>query len=199
MKRSLLLIYSVAIIALIAACDSGGGGGSERFSTVEVFASYEEELYTADAELGVDTSDPPNGICDSFPVTDDDVIATVNSTAYSPLPEGVDPSAVNILRYTVSYIPQTAFTPDFPAKRINHQFTIPAPGLLGSVVVEVPIRIFDVSDKNFINFTYGTGEFKWSVKVSLKMEEVATGIGETVEFKFPLRYFNALTDTCTYP
>ena len=42
MKRSILLIFSVTIIAFIAACDSGGGGGSERFSTVEVFASYDE-------------------------------------------------------------------------------------------------------------------------------------------------------------
>ena len=194
MNRSILLIYAVAIITLFAACGSGGGGGSERFSTVEVFASYEDGVYTADAELGEDTSDPADGVCDSFSVTSDDVIATVYSTSYDPLPEGVEPSNVNILRYTVEYIPQTPSTPDLSAKRINQQTTI-----LPDSVTEVPIRLFDVSDKRHINRKYGTGEFKWTVRVSLRIEEVSTGIAETVTFKFSVRYFNVATDTCTYP
>jgi hypothetical protein len=192
MKRSILLIYSVAIIALIAACGSGGGGGSERFSTVEIFASYDDGVYTADAEVGEDTDG--DGVCDSFSVTSDDVIATVTSTSYDPLPTGVDPSAVNILWYMVRYIPQTPMTPDLAAKRINQQMTIPP-----DVTTDVPIRLFDVSDKTFINGTYGYGEFKWTVKVSMRMEEVSTGIAETVEFKFSVRYFNVATDDCTYP
>jgi hypothetical protein len=202
MKRSLLLIYAVAIIVLIAACGSGGGGGSERFSTVEVFASYDEGVYTADAELGEDTSDPPNGICNSFSVTSDDVIATVTSTAFEPLPEGVNPSAVNILWYLVEYIPRTPDTPDLAAKRLNQQINIPAPGLLGSVAQEVIIRLFDISDKRYLNPLFAVSpatEFKYTAKVKLRMEEVATGIAETVEFKFSVRYFNVATDECAYP
>ena len=103
MKRSMLLIFSVAIIALFAACDSGGGGGSERFSTVEVISSYESYAYTADSIVWEDTDG--DTFCDAFGFTDDDAIATVTSTAYTPLPEGVIPSAVNILRYMVEYIP----------------------------------------------------------------------------------------------
>ena len=202
MKRSLLLIYAVAIIALIAACGSGGGGGSERFSTVEVFASYDEGVYTADAELGEDTSNPPDGICNSFSVTSDDVVATVTSTAFDPLPDGVNPSAVNILWYLVEYIPRTPETPDLAAKRINQQINIPAPGLLGSVAQDVIIRLFDISDKRYLNPLFAVSpatEFKYTAKIKLRMEEVATGISETVEFKFSVRYFNVATDECAYP
>jgi hypothetical protein len=199
MKRSIILIYLIVVIALIAGCGSGGGGGSERFSTVEVFASYESDAYTADAFNEEDTSVPADGICDTFGLEDDDAIATVTVSAYDPLPEGVSPSAVNILRYIVEYIPQTPATPDLSAKRINHQFSITAPPANGSTVAEVPIRLFDVSDKAYINSTFGIGEWKWSAKVSLRMEEVSTNIGETIEFKFPVRYFNVAEDTpCTF-
>ena len=197
MKRSLLLIYAVAIIALIAACGSGGGGGSERFSTVEVFASYDEGVYTADAQVGEDTDG--DGVCDFFSVTTDDIVATVTSTAFDPLPDGVNPSAVNILWYLVEYIPRTPETPDLAAKRINQQINIPAPGLLGSVEQEVPIRLFDISDKNYLNPIFAASpasEFKYTAKIKLRMEEVSTGIAETVEFKLTIRYFNVATDTC---
>jgi hypothetical protein len=174
MKRSLLLISAVAVIALIAACGSGGGGGSERFSTVEVFASYDEGVYTADAE-------------------------TVTSTAYDPLPDGVNPSAVNILWYLVEYIPRTPDTADLAAKRINQQTTIPAPGLLGSVAQDVLIRLFDISDKRYLNPLFAASpatEFKYTAKIKMRLEEVSTGIAETVEFKMTIRYFNVATDAC---
>jgi hypothetical protein len=197
MKRSLLLISAVAVIALIAACGSGGGGGSERFSTVEVFASYDEGVYTADAEVAEDTDG--DGFCDSFSVTDDDIVATVTSTAYDPLPDGVNPSAVNILWYLVEYIPRTPDTADLAAKRINQQTTIPAPGLLGSVAQDVLIRLFDISDKRYLNPLFAASpatEFKYTAKIKMRLEEVSTGIAETVEFKMTIRYFNVATDAC---
>ena len=197
MKRSLLLIYSVAIIALIAACGSGGGGGSERFSTVEVFASYDEGVYTADAQVAEDTDG--DGFCDSFSVTDDDIVATVTSTAYDPLPDGVDPSAVNILWYLVEYIPRSPGTPDLAAKRINQQINIPPAPINGSVAQDVIIRLLDISDKSYLNPIFAASpasEFKYTAKIKLRMEEVSTGIAETVEFKLTIRYFNVATDTC---
>jgi hypothetical protein len=198
MRNSIFLIYSATIIVLIAACGSGGGGGSERFSTVEVFASYDDGVYTADAQVAEDTDG--DGVCDFFSVTDDDIIATVTSTAYDPLPEGVEPSAVNILWYLVEYIPRSPDTPDLAGKRINQQMNIPPPPANGSVAADVPIRIFDISDKNYLNPIFAASpasEFKYTAKIKLRMEEVSTGIAETVEFKITIRYFNVATDTCT--
>ena len=37
----------------------------------------------------------------------------------------------------------------------------------------------------------------YTAKIKLLMEEVSTGIAETVEFKITIRYFNVATDTCT--
>ena len=111
MNRSILAIIFAALIAFMAACDSGGGGGSERFSTVEIFASYDSNPYFADAWSLRDTSNPADQVCDAATIAADDIIADVVSTAYDPLPTGVDPCNVNILRYTLRYFPQSSAPP----------------------------------------------------------------------------------------
>jgi hypothetical protein len=198
MKRSILLIFSVAVMAYLAACGSGGGGGSERFSTVEIFASYEENTYTADAEIGEDTDG--DGTCDTFSFTTDDTVATVTSIAYDSLPTDLNPCDVNILRYSVVFWPQTGDSPEIPSKIIYHQMNIPAPGGAGnSVVVDIPIRLFDINDKAYLlplYFASPAAEFQYSAKVRLTMEEVCTRIQEHVEFWIPVRYFDEATDSC---
>ena len=209
MRRSILAIFSAALIAFIAACDSGGGGGSERFSTVEIFASYDSNPFFSDARSLADTTTPPDRICDASFITADDVIANVTSTAYDPLPTGVVPCNVNILRYTLRYFPQSA-APPVPSKKVHQQINIPAPSSAGSSVIqEVAIRLFDNIDKAYLNSflftpgnlgTPGAGcqivpEFQYDVKVSMTMEEVCTEIQEQVEFWVAVRYFDAVEQT----
>ena len=201
MRRRILFIFYVAVvvIALIAACGSGGGGGSERFSTVEIFASYNDGTYEADAQLLFDSDN--DGICDYASTIADSVTATVTSMAYDPLPTGVDPCDVNILRYTLRYYPQTADSVEVPSKKINQSINIPAPGSAGGVLdTDIPIEIFNNNQKNFINpyyFASAEPEFRYDIKVSLTMEEVCTRIQEQVDFWIPVRYFDLATDSCT--
>ena len=203
MRRSILCIFSVAVavMALIAACGSGGGGGSERFSTVEIFASYNAGTYEADARVFVDQDN--DGTCDFASTIADNVTATVCSTAYDPLPDGVDPCDVNILRYTLRYFPQTGDTAEVPSTKITQSINIPGPGSPGDTqCTDIPIQIFSNNQKSFINplfFLSGEAEFPYSIKVSLHMEEVCTRIQEDVDFWIPVRYFDLATDTCTPP
>ena len=198
MRRSIYLIFSVAAIVFIYSCGSGGGGGSERFSTVEIFASYEDGPYTADAEIGKDTTG--DGNCDTFSYTTDSVVATVTSIAYDPLPTNVDPCDVNILRYSIVFYPQTGDSPEIPSKIIDQQMNIPAPGGAGSVsVANITLRLFDINDKAYLFPLYAASpapEFQYSAKVRLTMEEVCTRIQEHVEFWIPVRYFDDDTDGC---
>ena len=203
MKRSILFILSAAavVMALIAACDSGGGGGSERFSTVEIFSSYNAGTYEADAQVLVDQDN--DGTCDFASTIADFVTATVCSTAYDPLPDGVDPCDANILYYDAIYYPQTGDTVQIPENRIHHSFNIPAPGSPGDTLcTDIPIQIFSNNQKNFINpffFASGEPEFPYSIKVTLTMEEVCTSEQEDVDFWIPVRYFDQATDTCSPP
>ena len=209
MRRSISLLTFVTVIALIAACDSGGGGGSERFSSVEIFASYDSSPYEADAWILSDSSDPsdPDNICDSSTTTADNIDTTVTSMAYDPLPEGVIPCDVNILRYTLEYFPQSP-APPIPSKRVHQQINIPAPGGAGgTLTTTVAIRILEQNTKAYLNAFYFDSldppgcpvipEFQYDVKVSMTMEEVCTEIKEQVQFWVALRYFDAkTTDTC---
>ena len=209
MKRSILAIISATLIAFMAACDSGGGGGSERFSTVEIFASYDANPYAADARFLADTSQPPDQICNAGGIAADDIIADVTSTAYDPLPTGVDPCNVNILRYNLEYYPQSP-APPLAKKIVHQQINIPAPASAGSTVIqEVAIRIFDNLDKSYLNsFLFTPGdlgdpgagcqiftEFQYDVKVELTMEEVCTEIQEDVQFWVAVRYFDVLDES----
>ncbi len=201
MRRNILLMISVAVavIALVAACGSGGGGGSERFSTVEIFASFDEQVYTSDAQVKQDVDGDGDCIPLDFSLTDDDVIATVTSLAYDPLPEGVDPCNVNILRYNLRYFPQRGDTPSFPSKVINQSINIPAPGGAGSTVAQdISIRVFSIADKSALLSLFAASpapEFQYDVKVTLTMEEVCTRIQEDVDFWIPVRYFD-VADPC---
>ena len=120
---------------------------------------------------------------------------------HDPLPDGVVPCDTNILRYTMRYVPQTGASIEIPSKTITHSINIPAPGSAGDTLcTDIPIQIFDNSQKNFINpffFLSGEIEYQYSIKVSLTMEEVCTRIQEDVEFWIPVRYFDIATDTCT--
>jgi hypothetical protein len=202
MRRRIIFIVSVAVvgIALIAACQSGGGGGSERFSTVEIFASYDEGTYEADAQERADVDG--DGFCDVAFTFADTVTATVTSTAYDPLPGDLDPCNVNILRYKLEYFPQTGAAVPVRPRTINHSISIPAPASPGSVVEkEIPIEIFTNNDKqndiNPVYFASGEAEFPYNIKVTLTMEEVCTRIQEKVQFWIPVRYFDIATDTCS--
>ena len=198
MRRSILLIFSVAVIAFAATCGSGGGGGSERFSTVEIFASFNSNPYSADAQTLDDTDG--DGNCDASFVTADDITATVTSTAYDPLPNGVAPCDVNISRYTLRYFPQTGASAPIPTKTINQSISIPAPGGAGSsLATDIVLRLFDLNTKSALNPIYfgsGETEFQYDVQISLHMEEVCTNIEEDVRFWVSVRYFDAATDTC---
>lgn len=200
MKRSILFIFSVAVavMALIAACGSGGGGGSERFSTVEIFASYNSGTYEADAQVRSDTTG--DGNCDTVGTIADQVIATVCSTAYDPLPNGVTPCDANILRYSLNYYPQTGDSVQVSSKRITQSINIPGPGSAGDTLcTDISIELFDNNQKNFINpfyFASPEPEFQYDVKVSLTMEEVCTRIQEDVDFWISSRYFDQATDSC---
>ena len=200
MKRSILFIFSVAVavMALIAACGSGGGGGSERFSTVEIFASYNSSVYEADAQVLVDQDN--DGTCDFASTIADQVIAEVCSTSYDPLPDGVAPCDVNILRYNLRYYPQTGDSVQVPTKQINQSISIPAPGSAGDTLcTDISVELFDNNQKNFINpffFASPDPEFQYDIKVSLTMEEVCTRIREDVDFWISVRYFDLATDNC---
>lgn len=198
MKRSILLIFSVAVIAYLAACGSGGGGGSETFSTVEIFASYDDAPYTADAVTGEDTTG--DTFCDTFTFETDTVVANVTSTAYDTLPTDVDPCDVNILRYSIVFYPQTGASPEIPSKIIHHQMSIATPrGAGNSAVTGIPLRLFDILDKQYLFPLYlasGGIPFQYSAKVRLTMEEVCSHIQEHVEFWIPVRYFNEDNESC---
>lgn len=201
MRRSIEFIATVAVIAVIASCgsgDTGGGGGSEVFSTVDIFASYDGNPYTADAQTLEDTTG--DGFCDTSFVTADDITATVTSMAFDPLPVGVDPCNVNISRYTLRYYPHTSASAPIPSNTIHQSINIPPPaGAGGTLSTEIVLRLFDLDQKATLNpllFASGETEFQYDVKISLKMREVCTNIDEEVEFWVPVRYFDAATDTC---
>jgi hypothetical protein len=178
------------------------GGNTEPFTTVSVFATFEDVAYSSDVAVNEDTSTPTDDICDISTYFDDDVEITVTSASLDNLSPDVIPSDVKIMSYTVEFTAREDDSPDVPSKAFNHELLIEP-----NTAVEIPIRVVDIEDKEWnsdhpLNYEdYWNNQaiqYEYTIKVRLKIEEVLTGRDETVEVEFPLYYFD-IADDCTLP
>lgn len=214
MKRFMMLVLSVFIFALMASCDDGSSDSTEKiYTTVRVYAAYDEEAYQADVGVGEDnvdetSLDPPeeeDDHCTDYYYFEDEILVTIYSNAIPNLP--MDPSSVKLLSYTVTFIPLED-SPAVPSKHFSHDIEI-AP----NTSVEIPIRILDQEDKTWFSshplnrFDYwdwmcsptGGVSYEYTVNVEMKIVEVLTGDRETIEINFPLYYFDIGDDCAPSP
>ena len=199
MKRNIMSLLSVIIFVLFASCDDMGGN-TEPFTTVSVFATFEENAYSSDVTVKIDTSDPANDVCDSLSYFDDDIDLTITSTSIDNLSDDVIPSDVKVMSYTVEFTAREDDSPDVPTKSIRHELLIDPDS-----ETDIPIRIIDIEDKwadsthplNYTDYFFGTAaQYEYTLTVRLKMEEVLSGREETVKVEFPLYYYD-ITDECS--
>ena len=204
MKRNIMSIVSVIVFALIFSCDDNEnfGGDTRDFDTVIVYAAYGADAYTADPAVWKDESDPPDDICDVYYCYDDDIFVTVTSEVKASLECDCDASSIKLVRYIVEYIPHED-SPAVPDKQIYHHMEI-APG----TTADIPIRIVDQEDKcapphplnynDYLAWEVATGgvSYEYTVRVSMKMEEISSGDQEWIEVEFPLYYFD-VAEECT--
>ena len=201
MKRNIMSVLSVIILMLCASCDDMGGN-TEPFTTVEVFATFEDSPYNSDAVVKEDTSDPADDICDTDTYEDDTVTITVTSTAIESLSEDVVSSDVKIMGYTVEYTAREDDSPDLPSKSFEHEIVVEP-----DTATEIPVRVVDIEDKAAgsghpldyrVYWNTGAIQYEYTVSVRFRVEEVSSGRDETVIVDFPLYYFD-IADECAFP
>ncbi|RZB32430.1 MAG: hypothetical protein SRB2_04435 [Desulfobacteraceae bacterium Eth-SRB2] len=192
----LIVVIAFGLIGIVGS-GGGGGGNSEYLSTVSLTAQYAEGYYEADVTVKVDTSDPADDICDIYTFFADEVNVTITSTSKEDLPEGVTANPVQIMSYTVEYI-ALEDSPAVPTKQFNYQQTIDPDH---SAVI--PIRVIDQEDKiisssplNYIDyFNSGAASYEYTVRVTLRAEEVLSGEGTNLKVEFTLYYLD-IADEC---
>lgn len=194
MRKKAMSLFPLIILALIVSCDGSSSSSGTSFSTVDASASFEQGVCEADAAVASDTTG--DGFCDTFTYFPDDVLITIVSKAKENLHPSLTPSAIKVLEYTVEFIPFEN-SPAVPAKHRHHYMTI-LPG--GSL--ECPIRIIDQEDKwdlshplNFADYLAFVGaglgaQYEYTVLVTLKLNEVSSGITETLTVELPLYYYD---------
>lgn len=201
MRKKTMSLLPVIILALLVSCDGGGESSTSQttsFYTVSASASYEEGVYEADDEVMTDTTG--DGNCDTMTYFADDITITILSTIKDGMP--VAASGLNLLRYTVAFVPFEN-SPAVPSKSRNLSMYI-APG--GST--DIPIRIIDQEDKidllhplnqpdydAFVAAGLGV-QYEYTVVVTLTLNELSTGITKTVQVDVPVYYYDIDTDDC---
>ena len=123
MKRNIMVVLSVIILMLCASCDDMGGN-TEPFTTVEVFATFEESPYNSDTVVKEDTSVPADDTCDTSTYEDDTAIVTITSTSIDGLSDDVVASDVKIMSFTVEYTAREDDSPDVPTKSFQHEIVV---------------------------------------------------------------------------
>lgn len=205
MKKIFISVF-FAMISLMLLTSCGGGSdfdeGTQDFTTVYVYTSYDADLYEADAAKWSDVT-PDDGKCDGI-VTyeEDDVNITVTSTAYPKLPDhDITLSPVKITGYTVEFIPLED-SPPVPTKQIAADWVINP-----NTVTTIPVRVIDQEDKisrssplnytDYLAFVAAGGvSYEYTILVKLNAVEVLSGIDKTIPLEFSLHYFD-IADDCT--
>ena len=204
LSSNLRYICLIAVIAFgfIGIVGSGGGGGhSEYLTTVSLTAEYAEGYYDADVLVDTDISDPPDDICDyAYLFYADNIPITITSTTKPNLPAGVTVNPVKILSYTIEYIPHDEDSPAVPTKSFSHELLIQP-----DTSAVLSVRVIDQKDKeisssplNYMKyFSSGAVQYEYTVRVTIRAEEVFSGQGKNLEVEFTLYYYN-IADECHY-
>jgi len=202
MKKIVVSVLSIIMACgLIISCGGGDdlGGDSQDFTRVYVFASG-QGIYEADAIIATDTDE--DGSCDSLSYESDNVNISLTSQVYpSANDTPIIGSPVKISQYIVEFTPLEN-SPALPPKQIFSEWTI-AP----DTTTTIAVRIIDIEDKysasyhplnylDYLDFVFAGGvSYEYRVKVSLRAQEVLSGIEKTIEFEFTLYYFD-IEDDC---
>lgn len=205
MKKNFISVFFVIISSMFILSCGGGDDfdeGTQDFTTVYVYASYDADVYESDAAIWTDIT-PNDGQCDGI-VTfeEDDIDITFTSTAYPELPShDITLSPVKITSYTVEFIPSED-SPPVPTKQIAVDWVI-NPG----TVTQIPVRVIDQEDKisrshplnytDYLAFVAAGGvSYEYTIVVNFNAVEVLSGIDKTIPVQFPLHYSD-LADDCT--
>jgi hypothetical protein len=203
MKRNTLLcLICYVILILFASCDDLGGDG-EAFNSVTVFATFEDEPYDADAVKWEDAEEPKDGVCDTDFYEEDEISLTITSDSIVGQSSDVVPSDVIVISYTVEFTAREDESPDVPSKTFRHRLVIP-PDSEGTI----PIRLIDQGDKSVNSlhplnafdyyFVNGGLQYKYTVTVRVKLQELLSGRTQTIKAQLPLYYFD-IADECVLP
>ena len=205
MKKRVISVFSTILACgLIVSCGGGDdlGGGSEDFTRVYVYASG-QDIYEADAAVATDTDD--DDICDSLVFESDNVDISITSQTYPSASDNpIIGSSVKISEYIVEFTPLEN-SPALPPKQIFSEWTI-AP----DATTTIAVRIIDLEDKytmsfhqlnysDYLDFVFAGGvSYEYRVKVSLRAQEVLSGVEKTIVYEFTLYYFD-IEDDCNLP
>jgi hypothetical protein len=205
MKKIVVSVLSyIMACGLIISCGGGDdlGGDSQDFTRIYVFASV-QGIYEADAVIATDTDE--DELCDSLLYESDNVNISLTSQVYpSANDTPIVGSPVKISQYIVEFTPLEN-SPALPPKQIVSEWTI-AP----DTTTTIAVRIIDIEDKfstsyhplnysDYLDFiSAGGASYEYRVKVSLRAQEVLSGVEKTIEFEFTLYYFD-IEDDCNYP
>jgi hypothetical protein len=173
---------------LMISCGGGGSDSTEIFDTVSLTASYEGDVYTADAVVWTDTDD--DGICDSATVFNDDVTVNIKSDQKQ---NSNNAFPVIITSYTVTFTPLEN-SPDVATKTFPQSWKI-NPGSS----VDVPVRVIDQEDKGSKSSplyygNLGGDVYDYTMTVRLTGKEQFSGESNIIQVQFPLQYMDVADD-----
>jgi hypothetical protein len=204
-KKIVISVLSIIMTCgLIISCGGGDdlAGGAEDFTRGYLYAST-QNIYEADAAVATDTDD--DGFCDILIFEPDNIDIKITSEVYpSPNDEPIIGSPVKITQYIVEFTPLEN-SPALPTKQMVSEWII-AP----DSITTIPVRIIDQEDKvnmsshplnysDYLNFSLSGGvSYEYRVKVSLRAQEVLSGVEKTIQVQFNLYYYD-IVDDCDIP
>ncbi len=201
MKKNMICwLLMIALSFMMFSCGEPDGGNSECYGTSCIYASYDDEPYTADIRLYADVT-ANDGLCDGgISYTEDEVSITVTSNEKANLADDVEVSDIKITSYTVVFTPIESDSPAVPTKTFYQDFLI-EPGSSTDIVV----RVIDSEDKwassshalNYTSFAAAGVSYEYTITVNFKVEEIETGIDDTISASFFLEVRDINDGNCT--